>query len=43
MRGHNVAELDPLEINSADLDDTVPAELELSFYGLNENDLERFI
>ncbi|CAJ0936363.1 unnamed protein product, partial [Mesorhabditis belari] len=41
MRGHNVADLDPLGINSADLDDTVPPELELSFYGLNENDLER--
>ncbi|CAJ0587449.1 unnamed protein product, partial [Mesorhabditis spiculigera] len=41
MRGHNVADLDPLGINSADLDDTIPPELELSFYGLNENDLER--
>lgn len=41
MRGHNVADLDPLGINSADLDDTIPPELELAFYGLNENDLDR--
>ncbi|PIO56799.1 hypothetical protein TELCIR_21800, partial [Teladorsagia circumcincta] len=32
-RGHNIADLDPLGINSADLDDTIPPELELSFYG----------
>uniref|UniRef100_A0A0N4U861 2-oxoglutarate dehydrogenase, mitochondrial n=1 Tax=Dracunculus medinensis TaxID=318479 RepID=A0A0N4U861_DRAME len=40
-RGHNVAELDPLGINSADLDDTVPPELEPSFYGLEERDMDR--
>ncbi|UMM29537.1 hypothetical protein L5515_011846 [Caenorhabditis briggsae] len=40
-RGHNIADLDPLGINSADLDDTIPPELELSFYGLGERDLDR--
>ena len=35
-RGHNIADLDPLGINSADLDDTIPAELELSTYGFSE-------
>uniref|UniRef100_A0A0N5B9H5 2-oxoglutarate dehydrogenase, mitochondrial n=1 Tax=Strongyloides papillosus TaxID=174720 RepID=A0A0N5B9H5_STREA len=40
-RGHNIADLDPLGINSADLDDTIPPELELSFYGFTEADLER--
>ncbi|KAK0407469.1 hypothetical protein QR680_019211 [Steinernema hermaphroditum] len=40
-RGHNIADLDPLGINSADLDDTVPPELELGFYGLSEKDLDR--
>jgi 2-oxoglutarate dehydrogenase E1 component len=33
--------LDPLGINSADLDDTIPRELELEFYGFNEQDLDR--
>jgi 2-oxoglutarate dehydrogenase E1 component len=40
-RGHNVADLDPLGINSADLDDTIPRELELDFYGFSEQDLDR--
>ncbi|PAV80648.1 hypothetical protein WR25_22871 isoform B [Diploscapter pachys] len=40
-RGHNIADLDPLGINSADLDDTIPPELELSFYGFGERDLDR--
>ncbi|TKR81794.1 hypothetical protein L596_015612 [Steinernema carpocapsae] len=40
-RGHNIADLDPLGINSADLDDTIPPELELEFYGLSEKDLDR--
>nr|CAD2130419.1 unnamed protein product [Meloidogyne enterolobii] len=40
-RGHNIADLDPLGINSADLDDTIPRELELDFYGFSEQDLDR--
>lgn len=40
-RGHNIADLDPLGINSADLDDTIPPELELEFYGFSEKDLDR--
>uniref|UniRef100_A0A915EQU5 2-oxoglutarate dehydrogenase, mitochondrial n=1 Tax=Ditylenchus dipsaci TaxID=166011 RepID=A0A915EQU5_9BILA len=40
-RGHNIADLDPLGINSADLDDTIPRELELDFYGFSESDLDR--
>ncbi|VDK59008.1 unnamed protein product [Anisakis simplex] len=40
-RGHNIAELDPLGINSADLDDTIPAELEPQFYGLTDQDMDR--
>lgn len=40
-RGHNIADLDPLGINSADLDDTIPAELEPEFYGLSEKDMDR--
>jgi 2-oxoglutarate dehydrogenase complex dehydrogenase (E1) component-like enzyme len=33
--------LDPLGINSADLDDTIPRELELDFYGFTDKDLDR--
>ncbi|KAL3079716.1 hypothetical protein niasHS_013998 [Heterodera schachtii] len=40
-RGHNIADLDPLGINSADLDDTIPRELELDFYGFTEQDMDR--
>uniref|UniRef100_A0A915DTG7 2-oxoglutarate dehydrogenase, mitochondrial n=1 Tax=Ditylenchus dipsaci TaxID=166011 RepID=A0A915DTG7_9BILA len=40
-RGHNIADLDPLVINSADMDDTIPRELELDFYGFTESDLDR--
>lgn len=36
-----MADLDPLGINSADLDDTIPRELELDFYGFTEKDLDR--
>jgi 2-oxoglutarate dehydrogenase E1 component len=30
-----------LGINSADLDDTIPRELELDFYGFTDKDLDR--
>jgi len=41
VRGHHVAELDPLGILDADLDNIRPAELELSHYGWSERDLEK--
>ena len=37
-RGHHIAELDPLGISSADLDDTIPADLEIGNYGFCEPD-----
>ncbi|KAI1715416.1 transketolase, pyrimidine binding domain-containing protein [Ditylenchus destructor] len=40
-RGHNIADLDPLGINSADLDDSIPRELEMDFYGFSDADLDR--
>jgi len=41
-RGHNVAQLDPLGILEADLDESIPVELLLSTYGLKEEaDLDR--
>lgn len=43
MRGHHVAELDPLGILDADLQDVHPPELELSHYGFNERDLDKQI
>lgn len=43
MRGHHVAELDPLGILDADLADVRPPELELSRYGFTERDLEKEI
>ena len=33
-RGHNVANTDPLGITFADVDNTIPSELELSSYNL---------
>ena len=41
MRGHNIADLDPLGINSADLDNEIPPELILANYGLADADLDR--
>ncbi|XP_050073646.1 2-oxoglutarate dehydrogenase complex component E1 isoform X3 [Anopheles maculipalpis] len=41
IRGHNVARLDPLGINSADLDDKTPPELLYSSYRFEEADMER--
>ncbi|KAF7967902.1 hypothetical protein HWV62_32577 [Athelia sp. TMB] len=43
VRGHHVAELDPLGILDADLADTYPPELELSRYGFTERDLDKQI
>ncbi|XP_077999580.1 2-oxoglutarate dehydrogenase complex component E1-like [Glandiceps talaboti] len=36
IRGHNIAQLDPLGISSADLDDNVPTELTLQHYRLDK-------
>lgn len=43
VRGHHLAELDPLGILDADLADVKPPELELSRYGFTERDLEKDI
>ncbi|KIL62026.1 hypothetical protein M378DRAFT_13114 [Amanita muscaria Koide BX008] len=43
VRGHHVAELDPLGILDTDLADVHPAELELSRYGFTERDLDKDI
>lgn len=43
MRGHHVADLDPLGILDADLADTQPPELELSRYGFTNRDLDKQI
>ncbi len=43
VRGHHVADLDPLGILDADLDDVKPPELELSQYGFTERDLDKEI
>eukprot|EP00795_Rhopilema_esculentum_P008653 gene8653-14668_t len=41
IRGHNVANLDPLGINNADLDSTIPEELIPAHWGLSEQDLDK--
>uniref|UniRef100_A0A7N8WPP6 2-oxoglutarate dehydrogenase complex component E1 n=1 Tax=Mastacembelus armatus TaxID=205130 RepID=A0A7N8WPP6_9TELE len=46
IRGHHVAQLDPLGIMDADLDSCVPTDIitssdKLGFYGLNESDLDK--
>uniref|UniRef100_A0A9L0R153 2-oxoglutarate dehydrogenase complex component E1 n=1 Tax=Equus caballus TaxID=9796 RepID=A0A9L0R153_HORSE len=46
IRGHHVAQLDPLGILDADLDSSVPADIisstdKLGFYGLDESDLDK--
>ncbi|KAF6747954.1 oxoglutarate dehydrogenase [Ephemerocybe angulata] len=43
VRGHHVADLDPLGILDADLADVHPPELELSRYGFTERDLDQDI
>jgi hypothetical protein len=41
VRGHHIANLDPLRILSADLDANVPPELKLDYYGWTEEDLKK--
>ncbi|XP_046664712.1 2-oxoglutarate dehydrogenase, mitochondrial isoform X3 [Homalodisca vitripennis] len=41
IRGHHIAKLDPLGINSADLDDRHPPELLYSHYSFDEADMDR--
>ncbi|QRV77777.1 2-oxoglutarate dehydrogenase E1 component [Ceratobasidium sp. AG-Ba] len=41
VRGHHVADLDPLGVLDADLNNIVPAELELAHYGWSERDLDK--
>ncbi|KAF8349517.1 2-oxoglutarate dehydrogenase E1 component [Amanita rubescens] len=43
VRGHHLADLDPLGILDTDLADVRPPELELSRYGFTERDLDRDI
>jgi len=40
-RGHQIADLDPLGIFSADLDSVTPKQLSLEHYGLSDADLDR--
>ncbi|XP_060516610.1 2-oxoglutarate dehydrogenase complex component E1 isoform X3 [Cylas formicarius] len=41
IRGHHIAKLDPLGINSADLDDQTPQELVYKNYNFDETDMDR--
>jgi 2-oxoglutarate dehydrogenase complex dehydrogenase (E1) component-like enzyme len=41
VRGHHIANLDPLRILNADLDSHVPPELTLDYYGWSEADLKK--
>uniref|UniRef100_A0A0A9XM16 2-oxoglutarate dehydrogenase complex component E1 n=1 Tax=Lygus hesperus TaxID=30085 RepID=A0A0A9XM16_LYGHE len=41
IRGHHIAKLDPLGINSADLDDKPPPELLYNHYAFEEEDMNR--
>lgn len=41
VRGHHIANLDPLHISGADLDGRVPPELTLDYYGWTEADLKK--
>lgn len=41
IRGHHMAQLDPLGILQADLSETVPADLSLEYWGLGETDLDK--
>lgn len=41
IRGHHMAQLDPLGILQADLSDSVPADLSLEYWSLGESDLDK--
>ena len=41
VRGHHIASLDPLGIAQADLDDAVPPELKLDYYGWDESHMSK--
>ncbi|XP_053979498.1 2-oxoglutarate dehydrogenase complex component E1 isoform X3 [Hylaeus volcanicus] len=41
IRGHHIAKLDPLGINSADLDDRHPQELLYNHYSFEDSDMDR--
>lgn len=41
VRGHHIANLDPLHISGADLDGRVPPELKLDYYGWTEADMTK--
>ncbi|CAG8631448.1 8003_t:CDS:2 [Acaulospora morrowiae] len=41
IRGHRIANLDPLGILNADLDSSIPKELDPGHYGFTERDLDR--
>lgn len=41
VRGHHIAKLDPLGINDADLNSSVPPELGIEHYGWTEKDLDK--
>ncbi|KAI9136818.1 oxoglutarate dehydrogenase, E1 component [Paraphysoderma sedebokerense] len=41
VRGHHLAKLDPLGINDADLSPVSPPELEHTYYGFKDSDLDR--
>jgi 2-oxoglutarate dehydrogenase E1 component len=43
VRGHHIANLDPLHISNADMDAKTPPELTLDFYGWTEADLNKEI
>lgn len=41
VRGHHIANLDPLGIQHADLNSSTPPELEHTYYGFKDSDLDR--
>lgn len=41
VRGHHIANLDPLHISDADLDSHIPPELKLDYYQWTEADMTR--